>query len=161
MTGATSVGLPQVAVEIGRAWRELRRVGSRPALRRLVAGDDEPLEVGEQDTLDLLAEHGPVTMAAVATLLRVDISTASRAVDRLEAKGLAERSRSASNRRFVEVALTEAGTARRQRSVVLRAALLARVLSSFDEDEQRQLAELLGRLVVAIDAEVAAADAPD
>ena len=45
-----------LAVRIGRAWRDLRRGASTAALRDyLLSATEETIELGQMDTLDLLA----------------------------------------------------------------------------------------------------------
>ncbi|AGY57375.1 MarR family transcriptional regulator [Gloeobacter kilaueensis JS1] len=74
-------------------------------------GGGEGLNPTDQQALTLIGESGPCTLGEVAESLGVPLSTASSAVERLVQKGLVERSRVASNRRIVRLALTAAGKA--------------------------------------------------
>ncbi|MGA9279134.1 MarR family transcriptional regulator, partial [Ilumatobacter sp.] len=69
------------AVRIGRAWIELRRGAWTQQLRCYLFGNDGPLEPGQMDALDLLAREDR-TMKQLAERLRIDPSSATRAVQR-------------------------------------------------------------------------------
>src|SRR4249920_1345120 len=104
---------PNVAVlfRVGAAWRELRRGAAMQAFRPIVYGEGEDaLDLGQVDALDLLVFHGPVRMGELAESLRVDASTATRAVNRLVDTGLAQRRRSDEDGRVMVVAITKRGT---------------------------------------------------
>jgi len=58
-----------------------------------------------------LRKHSPVRMSAIASELNVHISTASRAVDRLERRKLVSRVKDPSDKRGILVALEAAGAA--------------------------------------------------
>lgn len=146
-------GVDPVALRVGVAWRELRRGASTQAMRTRLYRDVPPfLELGQIDTLDLLAWSGEVRMSDLADALRVDRSTATRAVDRLVRAGLAERSTVAGDGRGVVVRATAAGEALHVDLSERRRAFLKTVLEAFDDAEQLQLADLLERLVARSDA---------
>jgi len=148
------------AARIGHAWRELRRGAAMSALRPLLFGDGgEALEPGQVDTLDLLVREESWRMSALAEALRVDPSTATRAVQRLARLGLAERAGSSRDGRVVLVRASEAGRARHAAIVRHRRQLLDAVLGRFDPGERAQLADLLERMVGAID-DYAGSDGP-
>ena len=56
-----------------------------------------------------LYDHGPMPLSQVAKEILVDSSTVTGLIDRLEIKGLVERSRSSLDRRIITVSLTESG----------------------------------------------------
>jgi DNA-binding MarR family transcriptional regulator len=138
---------------IALAWRELRRGATGAVLRsHLLGPDGPPLEQAQLDALEILATRaGGLRMSEFADALRVDPSTATRAVDRLERHGLAERIAVEDDKRIV----TARATAEGQRVVAkvskLRSIGMQRLLEPFDEDERRQFAELLERFVGSID----------
>ena len=103
------------------------------------------------DALDLLARRDDRTMKALAARLRVDPSTATRAVQRLVDDGLAERFPSPEDGRVVLIRITEEG--RRQHSDVAdrRSHAMMRILSEFDAAERAQLTDLLDRFVTSLD----------
>jgi DNA-binding MarR family transcriptional regulator len=149
----------EIAVRVGRAWRELRRGASTGALRdHLFGTGPDAVEPGQMDTLDLLVQRPAWRMSDLADALRVDPSTATRAVQRLERIGLAERRSSAADGRVVMVSSTGAGRDRHAQLADLRAQMMDRLLAAFDADEQAQLAALLERFVAALDELVADLD---
>ena len=91
--------------------------------------------------------HGDCsTMAELARKLQQDPAAMTRALDRLEAKGLVQRVRSSSDRRVQNLELTEAG---RQVAAVVPAVLseiLNVHLAGFSEQEWRTLVDLLTRM---------------
>lgn len=79
-------------------------------LRRYSRQIHESGQSGRQlSTLRHLYDTGPQTMGAVSTYLYIGESSTTELVSKLEAAGLVERTRSRSDNRVVEVALTEAG----------------------------------------------------
>lgn len=142
----------EVTLRIGVAWRELRRGARMQELRRLLASvGDRVLEPGQVDTLDLLVTHGELRMSELAEVLRVDASTATRAVASLETIGLAERTTPADDARARMVRASPRGAELRHRLLARRREVLLRALEGFDGDERERLAELLERLIEGID----------
>lgn len=115
----------------------------------------DAVDLGQVDTLDLLAQEPCWRMRDLAAALRVDASTATRAVDRLVDAGLADRRRDADDARAVVVALTPAGRRRHEAVVERRRSAMDRILTGFDEGERAVLAELLERLIEGVDRFVA------
>ena len=152
---------------IALAWRELRRGASGAALRRHLLGPDgPPLEQAQLDALDILvadpSDSDGWRMSDFADAMRVDASTATRTIMRLERHGLAERVRGSDDGRIVVARPTAAGQRMMQRVGTLRAAGMERLLEPFDPDELAEFAEYLERFVTAIDilvTELAGADA--
>ena len=138
------------AIRIGRAWIELRRGAWAHHLRGYLFGDDDPLEPGQMDTLDLLARRDR-TMKQLAERLRIDPSSATRAVQRLVAEGLAERYAADDDRRIVMVRISDHGRDRHAAVDARRAHAMAQILSEFSFEERADLAGLLDRLVLALD----------
>ena len=142
-----------LAVRIGLAWRELRRGASASGLRDWLYGaGDDGIEQGQMDTLDALASKPSWRMSDLADALRVDPSTATRAVQRMEKAGLAERRPGKDDGRVVEVVITHAGRAVHQDVAARRVELMTAVLGAYRMRELPVLAEMLERLVVATDA---------
>jgi DNA-binding MarR family transcriptional regulator len=82
--------------------------------------------------------------------LKVDPSTATRAVQRLEKLGLAQRKALVTDGRVVTVAVTQAGRDRHAIISERRMKAIVEILTDFTPAEQATLAELLDRFVVAI-----------
>jgi DNA-binding MarR family transcriptional regulator len=137
---------------IGSAWKELRRGAAMGVLRDHLFGSGEnALEPGQVDTLELLVAQDAWRMSELADALRVDPSTATRAVQRLVKAGMAVRLASAQDARVVMVSATEAGRNRSRCITELRRATLTSMLASFDQDEREQFAEYMDRFVHALD----------
>ncbi len=141
------------ARRIALAWRELRRGAAGAVLRsHLLGPDGPPLEQAQLDALEILAsEPTGWRMSEFADALRVDPSTATRAVTRLERVGLAERIAADADRRVVTARVTAAGRRTVDRVGRLRSFGVQRLLERFDEDEREQFAEYLERFVGSID----------
>lgn len=148
------------ARRIALAWRELRRGAVGSTLRaHLLGPNGPPLELAQLDALDILvtAPQG-WRMSEFAEALRVDPSTATRAVARLEGHGLAERAAGAGDRRVVTVRATPSGRQMMARINKRRAAGMERLLAAFDEAEREQFAAYLERFVSSVDQLIAELD---
>lgn len=91
---------------------------------RSIAAVDETITIPQFRTLVILSTTGPVNMATLAGLLRVQPSTTGKMVERLVSGGLIDRSPHPSSRRELVVQLTPRGqavvrdvTARRRREI--------------------------------------------
>ena len=145
-----------VLFRIGAAWRELRRGTSMQAFRPIVYGEgDEALDLGQVDALDMLVFHGSVRMGDLAEALRVDASTATRAVNRLVDADLASRERSDGDGRVMVVVLTEHGKEVHRAMMVRRRDALEGILADLNPKERQQLATLLERFIAGLDSYVA------
>jgi DNA-binding MarR family transcriptional regulator len=144
------------AIRIGAAWRELRRGGAASALRDFMYGRGM-LEQGQIDALEYLVRRDRM-MSDLAGKLRIDPSSATRAVQRLVKDGLAERYTSADDGRVVMVRITDAGRAAQRDASARRALVMQRILSAFPPEDRAHLADLLDRFVDALDDVVATLD---
>jgi DNA-binding MarR family transcriptional regulator len=142
----------QLAVRIGLAWIEIRRGAAMGALRDLLLGTgDDALEQGQMDTLDLLADRRGWRMGDLADALRVDPSSATRAVQRLVNDGLADRRASDDDGRVVLVFITDGGRRRHAEVAARRGDMMKHLLGAFEPHERPLLAELLERFVASVD----------
>lgn len=142
----------ELARRIGAAWIEIRRGASMAALRDHFFGTgDDALEQGQMDTLDLLATQASWRMSELAEALRVDPSTATRAMQRLENAGLACRRSCDDDGRVVMAAITPAGRARHAEVAERRAQLMVHLLGDFSPPERAALASMLERFVGSVD----------
>lgn len=145
--------LYDLAVRIGLAWREVRRGSSTAGLRDyLYGGERESIEQGQMDTLDLLALRPAWRMSELADALRVEPSTATRAVQRLVNAGLAERIPSPEDGRVVQVEITRRGRDVYEAVAERRGELLTFILKQYGRAELPVFADMLERFVVSIDA---------
>lgn len=131
------------------AWRELRRGASMQSMRDRLYG--ELSEQAQVDALDVVMQHDTIRMTELADVLRVDRSTATRVVDRLERAGLVERVSDDGDRRGVRVVATAEGRRHHRELSVRRRTMLLTVLEEFSPEERERAAELLERLVEGVD----------
>jgi len=92
----------------------------------------------------LLGQEG--TVAALARSCHMDAGGMTRLLDRLEAKGLCTRVRSAQDRRVVHTELTDAGRAVAAQLPAIFDALQAQALQGFDAAEVAQLQAFIQRM---------------
>lgn len=128
-----------VLLRIASAWRDLRRM--KPSDLSI------DLPVGQIDTLDVIARIGPCTMNALSDALRIDASTATRAVEPLVNSGLVARHRGEQDGRQMIVELTRAGRRVERQLTEERLARVDRSLADFDPAERETLADMLERMV--------------
>jgi DNA-binding MarR family transcriptional regulator len=138
------------ARRIGVAWIELRRGALTSNLRDYMLGKDNRLEQGQMDALDLLIRR-ECSMRGLADRLRVEPSTATRAVNRLVDDGFAERFTKPDDGRVVMVRITDEGRVCHTDVARRRSYAMAQILSEFEPDERAQLADLLDRFINALD----------
>jgi len=91
--------------------------------------------------------HEQTTVAGLARDLETDPASMTRALDRLEAKGLVVRERSTTDRRVVRLALTPDGSQVAGRVPPVLADVLNGHLSDFSRDEWQTLLSLLRRML--------------
>ena len=87
------------------------------------------------------------TVAGLARDLSMDPAALTRALDRLQAKGLVERERSTQDRRVVHLWLTDEGRAVAEHVPGVLADVLNAHLNGFSQDEWRLLLQLLQRML--------------
>ena len=139
---------------IAHAWRELRRGAAMSALQERMKGE-VGLDLGQRDTLEVLVATDGCRMSELADALRVDASTATRAVARLVDAGLAERHACAEDARAVRVQATAEGRRLNAELLVNRRTGMDELLAGFTKAERRALADGMEKLVGALDRMVA------
>lgn len=147
---------------VGRAWREIRRGAAASRIKDLFYGDGpDGIEMALADALSVLVQNGPMRMGELAEALHITPATATRAVDCLVDRGMAERVKAVDDLRSILVSATAAGE---DRYGILAARInsgLDQILGEFEPDEQAQLADLLERFTAAVDRFVADAERGD
>lgn len=93
----------------------------------------------------MLYQGGCSTAADLSRIACHDTGAVTRLLDRLEAKGLLRRVRSAEDRRVVKLELTDAGRKIAAEVPKIIADLANQVLAGFSHDEFVQFKDLLGR----------------
>lgn len=145
----------EVARRIGFAWRDMRRGSIASDVRDTIFGvGGSALDPGQMDALDLLVTVPSCRMSELAEYLRIDPSSATRAVQRLIKDNLAERVEHEGDGRVVAIAATERGRKIHEQVDTRRREMIFSVLEEFNETEQHQFAELLERFLTSVDAYV-------
>ena len=130
-----------------RVLRAIRRIIRAVDLHSKTLQQAQDITAPQLVCLLTLVRQGPQTVKALSAAIDLSPSTTVGVVDRLAGKGLAERTRSTSDRRQVLVSATAAGRALAQRSPSpLQDRLVAR-LGALPVAEQLMLAQALERLV--------------
>ena len=141
----------ELAKRIGLAWRDLRRGASMGVLQSLIYGETG-LDLGQLDTLEHLTQVDGQRMSELAEAMRVDASTATRAVQRLVDAGYAERSPHPADARCVVVRATAEGRARHEELIANRRASMVEMIAAIPVETRRNLADGMEELVAALDA---------
>lgn len=89
--------------------------------------------------LIILRERGPQTVSELADLLAVSPPSASALLDRLEERGLVQRTRDAVDRRVVHVEVTEGGRNLLDEMAGVKRDHIQQLLSSMDESDLRAI----------------------
>jgi DNA-binding MarR family transcriptional regulator len=120
--------------------------GSDSEFTREVAEQD--LSFSQLKTLLLLAEHaGTLSVKDVAERLGISLPAASRAVDSLVRRGLAERTEDPDDRRVKQVRPTRRGDRLTERLVAARIRSFERLLEGFTATERRKLGDALDEIL--------------
>lgn len=142
----------ELAARIGFAWRDIRRGTTNNVVRELIfEGPDFSIEPGQYDTLEMIVLHESIRMGDLADALRVDPSTATRAVQRLIKDGYAERVSHDGDGRVVFVGPTETGRHVYTRVIERRRVVLMAIMGKFEPEERVLLAEMLQKFSVTLD----------
>jgi DNA-binding MarR family transcriptional regulator len=120
--------------------------GSDSEFTREVAEQD--LSFSQLKTLLLIGEHaGTLSVKEVAERLGIYLPTASRAVDSLVRRGLAERAEDPLDRRVKQVRTSRKGDRLMERLVAARIRSFERLLDGFNAAERRKLGAALDEIL--------------
>lgn len=95
---------------------------------------------------ELLADAVSVSSSELARISEMDKSATSKAVTALLAKGLVERTHHASDRRFIDLALTESGRKLYNRILPVVSGINQEIMSDLTQQEMELLESLLTRM---------------
>ena len=109
------------------------------------------VDMCEWRTLQILGRDGASTINQIADRIAMDRGGTSRAVARLEGRGLVRRVADSRDRRKSPVALTEEGAALQARIAEFANAREARLTRGLDAGQKAQLKSLLASLMTEID----------
>jgi DNA-binding MarR family transcriptional regulator len=133
-----------IIAQFRSAFGELRCIGSQRLLHRGVSA-------GHLHVASMLERHGGMPMSGIADVLDVSLSAATGIVDRMEERGLIERTRVADDRRVVFVQVTEHGRRMLEDLEVLRSEMLRAVLGRLSPERLQALAATLDDVRSAVD----------
>jgi DNA-binding MarR family transcriptional regulator len=143
--------LQELTLRMDRQWVRLGRFFlSRKARCGPHEGAAVALSPIQLQALSLLFE-GSVRIGALAELLGIAESTASRLADRLEELGLALRSPERGDRRHVDVELTAEGLRAARDAREIRRAILADMLLALTPRDRLRLVRLMEQVVEVLD----------
>jgi DNA-binding MarR family transcriptional regulator len=97
-------------------------------------------------TLVRLGQHGTLSQNHLGRLVAMDAATVKGVIDRLRRRGLVATVPSASDRRRLDLSLTEAGRAMLDRALPVAAQITAETLHPLSAADAARLADLLDRL---------------
>ena len=143
-------GGPASTVAVVDAFSGLLRTVRRGKARLLAAAGDD-VESATQVLLRTVSAEGPVRASALAASVQSDLSTVSRQVAGLVARGLLERQADQADGRACLLAVTEAGHAVLAEHEADRAEFFTRVLAGWTPGDLDQFARLLERFTAAYD----------
>ena len=131
----TSLSAPEIASRL--------RLSATRLARRLRQESNAGLSPSQQSALAVIANHGPLTLGALADHERVAPPTITKVVSKLECDGLVTRTPDPGDRRVCRVAVSPAGDALLEESRRRKTAWLTARISQLDPDRQRRLADAL------------------
>ena len=140
-------------LKTARALQMLARALGRVGRERARAGDVTPQQA---EALQLVAERGSMSTSALALILGIDPSTASRNLGGLERAGYVVRRRGADDGRETDVRLTPRGKRTADAVAVEWTAACALLLDRLPRQERQRIAEAIEVLARVLEGEGAA-----
>lgn len=138
----SSSSAARTAVTASEVAARLRLSATRLA-RRLRQESGAGLSPSQQSALAVIANHGPLTLGALAEHERVAPPSITKVVSKLEADGLVVRTPDPGDRRVCRVAISPAGESLLEESRRRKTAWLTARITELDADRQRRLADAL------------------
>ncbi len=125
----------------------IKRCGALMAISADKAFEGGAVNYTQWSVLMRLRVHGtPMSATELSECMPYDLGALSRVIDQLEAAGMVRRERSQRDRRSVEIALTEEGSARAVELLGFAIDLSNKMLERFSRNECDTLVDLLQRL---------------
>lgn len=109
-------------------------------------GSFSDLSITEIHTIEAVGLYGAKTMSEVATELEITMGTLSIAVDKLIKKGYMERSRSTTDRRIVNISLTNRGKLAYRIHEKFHLDMVKEIMMDFNPEEEEILLTALSKL---------------
>jgi len=101
-------------------------------------------------TLMCLWEEEGVTQREIAQKSKVENSTTTRTLDKLENLGLVERQADPNSRRSFRIYLTDQGRALKEQLIPIPISINQKILSALEEAEREEMIRLLQKLVAQV-----------
>ena len=133
----------EIIANFREAFAELRCLGSE----RMHRAD---MSMSHFHLMSMLDRHGSMTMSRIAELLGVSVSNATGLIDRIEERGLVERTRVPHDRRVVHVQLTDAGRQMLHEVELFKEDMIHGILNRLDERQLRRVALAMSDLRAAV-----------
>jgi DNA-binding MarR family transcriptional regulator len=131
----TSVAAPDIAARL--------RLSATRLARRLRQESGAALSPSQQSALAVIANHGPLTLGALAEHERVAPPSITKVVSKLESDGLVIRTPDPADRRVCRVAISPEGEALMEESRRRKTAWLTDRITELDPECQRRLSDAL------------------
>ena len=131
----TPIAAPDIAARL--------RLSATRLARRLRQESGAGLSPSQQSALAVIANHGPLTLGALAEHERVAPPSITKLVTKLECDGLVTRSPDPTDRRICRVAISPQGETLLEESRRRKTAWLTARISELDPERQRRLADAL------------------
>lgn len=109
-------------------------------------GDFKDLSMRDFHILEQMERLGNTNMTALAKVVRVTKGTLTVAIDNLVRKGYVERTRKTSDRRMVEVWLTEKAKKAEEKHAKFHDEMITEVMNDLEPDELKVLEEALNKV---------------
>src|SRR3954451_17369785 len=119
---------------------------ARALRRRWARGLGPDLSPHDARALRVIGHHGPTRLGVVADHLRIAARSATDVVDRLESRGLVQRSPDPADRRAMTVSLTALGTSVLAEVDEARRVGAEEFFGALSDRERTSLATILGKL---------------
>ncbi len=133
--GHTANSAPEIAARL--------RLSATRLARRLRQESGAGLSPSQLSALAVIANHGPLTLGALAEHERVAPPSITKVVSKLECDGLVTRSPDPADRRVCHVAISSTGETLLEEIRRRKTAWLTERISQLDADRQRRLADAL------------------
>ena len=133
----------EIIANFREAFAELRCLGSERMHRA-------EMSMSHFHLMSMLDRHGSMTMSRIAELLGVSVSNATGFIDRIEERGLVERTRVPQDRRVVHVQLTDAGRQTLHDVELFKEDMIHGILNRLDERQLRRVALAMSDLRTAV-----------
>ncbi len=133
------------------AYGRLQRAAGLAAARVEAAVHPHGLSASQFGVLDTIATRGAVHQQELAEALGRSKAQMTAIIDALESRALVRRERHATDRRFITVHLTEAGTRLLEDATPARTAAIVDLMSDLTGEQRARLARLCRRLLRTLD----------